>query len=378
MVNCYPSFAPIRFYFTFESDIIIYTEEVSPEIPKSKQIPRRQFLKRAGKIAAIAAAYGIFNKFNFQSETNPDQKTDETLPSTSPSLKKPSENSPKNISPSGSKPDETTPKNAETKNQFSAAPPEPLPPGLPKDTISPEQLQSQRIRVIQTEKVKLYLREKISEFQLFNDAKKGKINEAVIVLVDVPYLSWNMNNEIPEEARQIFQAAYPYSEENKDTGLAAGTVINTNHLLSNDFINGNFEQSQRARSLLETHPEIKNKIYVYIAVGGDLKPNPSQSLPKHDNRPEKTFKAHTGGTYLDTPLHGHQGFLLRHELIHYKNPNEFNTDELNVDRAALISLVAAWNHYYPNKDNSKFPFVFVTDEGITITKNQNAKTDSTS
>ena len=173
-------------------------EEANPEIPTTTRTPRRQFLKRLGPIAAAAAAYGIAKKVGIDLG-NPSDNSENSQPTSASNENNPKQKSPINTASSkeGSK------KAAETA-PFKTEEPTPLPPGLPKDTISPEQLQRQHIRVIQTEQVKLYLRENISEFQLFNDAKNGKINEAVIVLVDASFLVWNMNNEVPKEARQIF------------------------------------------------------------------------------------------------------------------------------------------------------------------------------
>lgn len=193
----------------------------------------------------------------------------------------------------------------------------PRPEGLPKDTLTEKELAKAHIRIIPTEDVKLHLRKGVFEFDIFKDAKEGKLlKEVVVVLVDDQSLSWDSSNKLSEETRLAFQASVinpsekpyiPYElthdmfgnplkqlpwgiepEMRKVGGVFIKIDDRYSHLnlRNSDLPKGPFpevvQRKKRYNELLKFHPEMKNKVYIFIAVGGDRKPHPSQSYPSPD------------------------------------------------------------------------------------------------
>jgi len=70
---------------------------------------------------------------------------------------------------------------------------------LPQDILSPEELSASNIRINNTSETELYLRKEVFDFDLFKDAKEGKLDEVVITLVDDDSLSWNALGKIDDE-----------------------------------------------------------------------------------------------------------------------------------------------------------------------------------
>lgn len=94
--------------------------------------------------------------------------------------------------------------------------PEASPTEEPVQFLTEEELAKAHIRIIQTPKVTLKLEKEIFDFPLFKDAKEGKIKEAVIVLVDNPFLSWAASKKLSEDARLVWQAVTPHPTEHDD------------------------------------------------------------------------------------------------------------------------------------------------------------------
>lgn len=89
------------------------------------------------------------------------------------------------------------------------------------DTLTSEELAENRIRIINSKDTELYLRNEVFDFDLFRDAKEGKIDEVVITLVDGDSLSWNALGKVDDEfTRKLGQVISEdpdvYVEENYD------------------------------------------------------------------------------------------------------------------------------------------------------------------
>ena len=114
----------------------------------------------------------------------------------------------------------------------------------------------------------------------------------------------------------------------------------------------------------------QQQVFIYLAVGGDYKPNPSQSYPRPDQFEVNKYPSR----YLYNVFPKGEispGFILAHETGHYNPNQEFINDyyDGDADNSALDLITAAWQKYQQTGDNGGYPFVFVNDQGITITKN---------
>lgn len=116
--------------------------------------------------------------------------------------------------------------------------------------------------------------------------------------------------------------------------------------------------SHRRRLIfVQNHPQWLAKRYLYISVGGESRPHPLQSYPL----PEFS------GGYYELP-DTHPGFITHHEVAHYKEDEPWVEGEDETDRIAYERLMKAWQKFQETGDTTGYPFVFVTPEGITITK----------
>lgn len=262
----------------------------------------------------------------------------------------------------------TTPIPEATQNH----PPHESPKELPQDILGEGELESANIRIGQADKVKIYLRKSVFQFPLFKDAKDGKLDEVVIVLSDYRnLLNAKASHTFPQDAKLLWKSLDYVSDENQ-YGIN-GTLINAEVLndLSPDFI--------------KSHPEYARKIYIFL---GAEAVKPTDSLPdpqwieqysrlhylKSDTDLEKTYHFYPR-TKLDT------GFALRHEVSHYKSDPKQGERSFNpegkTDAIAFKGIKEAWRKYQETGDTSGYPFVFVTEKGITITKNQKLSTPET-
>lgn len=124
---------------------------------------------------------------------------------------------------------------------------------------------------------------------------------------------------------------------------------------------------------LLNHPEYHEKVYLYMVTEGFVKPNPTVSYPgpqTMENNPTDT----SGGKisyHVFTKLRGLIGRVIRHEIGHYFRPgnpaNEYDADSYSYDTTAKASQLALTG------DTSGYPFVFVNEKGITVTKNLDRK-----
>jgi|SRR3989344_938306 len=253
---------------------------------------------------------------------------------------------------------------------------------LPNGILSDEELAAARIRIHQTPHTRLYLKQSaLAQFPLFQDAARGQLAEVVIVLVDSPNIDWEASQKFPQDARLVWQAPadakrlisqlksrfaeydLPTStpEEILDDlyGQRLGEMITKNTLL------------RLAPDFLKKHPEFSKKVYVFLAVGGNLKPNPADSYfdpntLKDYELPESPYDHR----FQFAAAAKYRGFILEHEIAHY-NPNS-NQDysEYQADTITFNALTNAWQKYSQTGDSSGYAFVFVNDLGITYTARQ--------
>lgn len=250
-------------------------------------------------------------------------------------------------------------------------------PELPPDILSEEELEAANIKIYPTDNVSLHLRPGVFQFPLFNDAREGKIKKVVITLVDSRSVGDDTAiDNLAEEPRMALRGAY--------TRLAPlypaqGTIFDSQTIRRRSIENPASPQAaERGQEITDKHPEIlDNRQYIYLAVGKEDAPEPSQSYPKPSNFPELTrgriiseedkrksgiFAPYRYGN--KTP-----GFLLRHEISHYNSENT-HKGEWYTDTDAYESIAKAWEQFRAKKESTGYPFIFVTEKGITITKNQ--------
>lgn len=109
------------------------------------------------------------------------------------------------------------------------------------------------------------------------------------------------------------------------------------------------------------------KTFIYVSVGKGRKPTPDQSLP---NPGWFVLDGENGPIYTGE---NNPGFTLRHELGHYEGKRQESDNkqegEDEANKLAYEGIAEAWRKYQETGDTEGYPFVFVTKEGITITKN---------
>lgn len=371
------------------------------------------------------------------------------------------------------------------------------------DTLTSEELAANRIRIINSKDTELYLRNEVFDFELFRDAKEGKIDEVVITLVDNDSLAWNAFGEIDDEfvrtlGQSIARDPEKYVDENyesiredslstlestqksyqralsdlkllndgeliptieeeirklEEEGLAKitnkigrelienqikamreriqriedgserdilvdsieknrVTIERTQELLDNtndresavnyfsnnsstygqivkanngiDFSNSDrFTQRQRnlGEKLDSMEPNWKNKVYVFISVGGRFTPKPEDSYPDPDWYEMYDNSAHffaflNPEAYLVDMAHTRAGapHILRHEVSHYREGKL--APERETELRALASMTKASNRYRQEGDSGGYAFVFKNKHGITFAKDARDTDDS--
>lgn len=272
---------------------------------------------------------------------------------------------------------------------------------LPADILTDEELTDAHIQVYASLDTQLLIRKSALELPLFKDAAEGKLNQVVIALAD--NLSWNATRKLPEDARLVWDSITESPEENyqsmlkwykdksasneeseeskrkaqteidrmlsnpsewieghKAISFAWGYHLRTNTISGYSWITGD-----KAKNFLKEHPELDNRIYIFLGVGGRLAPNPNQSFlnPEQVKKSASSQQAFVrGDSYrFESPS---SGFALRHEIGHYPGNSEYQADAF-----ALESIEEAWKKYKEGKDDSGYSFVFINPKGTTITQN---------
>ncbi len=231
----------------------------------------------------------------------------------------------------------------------------PYPRELPSDVLSEETLKRAKIKIYQAPEIKLYLRESALQFPLFQDAAKGKLDQVVIVLVDHPKIDTDASQGLKEDAKVLIQQVLNYSQGTIDRRNVLGLMLSGRSL-----VNG------VGPEFLKENPQFANKVYIYLAVGGDLKPDPGESFP-NPHQFEKHKSSLLGSIAYDRKsMTKSRGFVLNHEIHHY-NPLGDAHGELATDLLTVDHIAGAWRKYQETGDTAGYPFVFVTNKGITIT-----------
>ncbi len=74
------------------------------------------------------------------------------------------------------------------------------------DILREKDLEKANIKILRTTDTGLHLGRGMLNWGLFKDSAEGNIKEAVLVLVDSGYVSWDSSGSMPEEARLMWQA----------------------------------------------------------------------------------------------------------------------------------------------------------------------------
>lgn len=126
---------------------------------------------------------------------------------------------------------------------------------------------------------------------------------------------------------------------------------------------------KRYEKLWQEHPELQNKVFIFLAVGGKKKPNPEDSYlaPERYHEMPDIEKIKEKGGYRFSGPHT-AGSIFRHETYHY-NSGEKSNSEYEADTGGFESIVRAWETKQTTGRTDGYPIVFITAEGITVTKN---------
>lgn len=266
-------------------------------------------------------------------------------------------------------------------------------PKLPGDVLSDDTLQRSNIKIYQGRETQLRLRENVFEVPLFKDAREGNFAGLSIVLVDAGSITpeamqdmpqevqghYNLFRKIVEEKHQMLNGELKALEDYKASGekefkegqLSSESYEGTEkyydqkkaELLKEIMDNrkpplGIFMDGRKAAKFkpewIKDQPELANTITVYLAIGEEFKPNPSQSLPKREQFPETDtdpfMSLFTGGYRIQTK-YSTPGFAIHHEASHYEAGTEYGADTRALERM----------------DKKLYPFIFVNGDGITYT-----------
>lgn len=268
----------------------------------------------------------------------------------------------------------------------------PVPKELPPDTLTDEQLRQANIKVYDTPTIKLHLREGIFDFPVFADAKGQRLKGVTITLADHSTISWAISNHFPEDAKNAWQLVFKNPIEEWKKGQRERGLLDSNppQLVKDDYYDSIYRGAHLdTRYLIHEypefflqHPELKDRVFLYLAVGDSQKPHPEESyldpedIKKHE-LPEKERDAWAKdfgwepGTFYRFLDANQPSFVLRHELSHYGGQKIDPNPELVADTLAFNSLVDAWEKLNHSGDISGYPFVFETDEGLTFTRREN-------
>lgn len=131
------------------------------------------------------------------------------------------------------------------------------------------------------------------------------------------------------------------------------------------------EGFKRYKRLLQEHPELQGKVFIFLAVGGKKKPDPTDSYPSPDKYKDMEVhnlqEAEAQGRYRFFGPYT-AGSIFRHEASHYGD-GEFARSEYEADTGGFESVVRAWETKQTTGRTDGYPIVFITSEGITVTKN---------
>lgn len=132
----------------------------------------------------------------------------------------------------------------------------------------------------------------------------------------------------------------------------------------------------------EDHPErlekipteLRNKVYIYVVVGGQYEPNPSMSFPSPNRF---TVRNNPNKTDYDIEPHGaYSTAILEHESGHYNGPNKATNNEYYADHNGFNRTMKGWVELKKTGDDSVYPFIFKNKNGLTIGEKQPDPTGS--
>lgn len=129
---------------------------------------------------------------------------------------------------------------------------------------------------------------------------------------------------------------------------------------------------KRSGSILSGHPELFEKVFIYVCVGGRQEPDPSDSFISPDRYVETDGFAEDPQKVKDEGKYRFSGpnttgTVARHELFHIAKEG-FGSPEYDADTGGFESIAAAWRKYQKTGDTKGYSLIFVTKKGATITK----------
>lgn len=197
------------------------------------------------------------------------------------------------------------------------------------------------------------------------EAKRKNSEELQRIEAHLEQINQKLKTLSDQEAAIFSQEELPPDYEEATQGMIAGM-----------FLDGRIE-AKRNPELIREHPGIERKVFIYVAVGGKAQPRPSQSYPDPEKLKQQG-KMTLGYTYLGAGDDS-RGFALTHEVGHYdplaQGPKRGYRSEPQADTSAMQSITEAWDRLQRTENTSGYPFVFQTEEGITITKKRDPQNE---
>lgn len=237
-----------------------------------------------------------------------------------------------------------------------------------QDILTENDLKNANIEIHQTNNVKLSLRKSALEFPVFQDAIKKKNGGVEIILVD----GLGSFENLSQADQRLYQGTHHDNEGLIYNLQVMGEEINLNEWyvwsLKND---GSLNPlRERSRLIFKNHPEMENKIIIFLAVGGNFTPKFKDSFPFPGIFYNSRSSVQNEKGYVFNPANTTTGFSLRHEISHATRPifPQGADDEARADMLAMSGLVDAWTRYILSggKDIGGYPFVFMTKDAVVI------------
>lgn len=295
---------------------------------------------------------------------------------------------------------------------------------LPRDLLGQEELHESHIQVNQTADTTLILRRGIFDHDLFRDARNGHVNKVVITLVDEPtiFLEGAPIDKLSDEAKSalsifrsitmtrnerlmflnpliaqweshvaLLEKAYSPielasarktleklrlerfnvpSENTASTGyfMSTNRVFLESVIQVHKSVNPENPIIQRLKDFISKNPELLDRVYFFVASSEHFRgAKPSQSIPDPSILVEIEGANQESESYRYKSV-GYPGIVLLHEVCHY-SPQGGPLNEYKADTKVNEFITRAWQKFNETGDTTGYPFVFLNNHGMTITKN---------
>lgn len=179
-------------------------------------------------------------------------------------------------------------------------------------------------------------------------------------------------NEVTKELKILKDRPRAIAKEAEEIG-PQGTIVRLNPE-SPEYQKAP-EYAEKIKKLLQKYPQLENKVFIFLTVGGRQKPHPTQSYPQPEQFIEWPSWMMSQVREEGKEEHSYRfvapftaGTILWHEMHHYQGSGEKMASEYPTDTRVLESITSAWEKYQATGDSSGYPFIFTTKEGIIVTK----------